>query len=316
MPQMRILVTGGAGFIGVNICKIFLKRGHTVVAIDNLITSDGSNLNTLKHFPRFTFMKADITKPFPKTVRAPRFRFHEIYHLACPTGVDNLLRLGEEMLRTCAIGTRNVLEFARTHRSNVLFASSSEIYGDPQVTPQTEEYTGNVNPIGVRSTYEEGKRFAESLVSLYVRKYELDCRIVRIFNTYGPGMSDTDSRVIPRFLHQAQTGEPLTVHGKGTQKRTFCYVDDLVRGLLIVMKRGKPGEVYNLGSLEQITIRQLARVIRVITKSPSPIIFTDRPEHDHGHRMPSLGKVKKIGWYPTVSLRKGIALTLRKYTPE
>jgi nucleoside-diphosphate-sugar epimerase len=168
----------------------------------------------------------------------------------------------------------------------------------------------------VRSPYEEGKRFAESVVSYFVRIKGLDAKIVRIFNTYGPGMSDTDSRVIPRFLNQALSGKALTVHGKGKQKRTFCYVDDLVRGLLIVLRKGKPGEVYNLGSTEQITIRQLAQVIRVKAKSASPITFTDRPEHDHDYRLPSLRKVKKIGWYPTITLRRGITLTLRKYTPE
>lgn len=309
---MRILVTGGAGFIGKNLCLALIKQHHKVIAVDNFSTSNRKTLKDLSSHPSFGFKEHDIVNPLPPTLT--RKPLDQIYHLACPTGVPNLTRLAEEMLLTCSIGTRNMLELARMKKAKLLFTSSSEIYGNPTMSPQKETYTGNVDPLGIRSSYEEGKRFAESLISMYVRIHNLDAKIVRIFNTYGPGMSDTDSRVIPRFFYQSRSGKPITVHGKGTQKRTFCYVDDLVRGLLLVMRKGKPGEAYNLGSHEQITIRQLARVIRALTKSASSITSTDRPEHDHDYRLPSLGKVKKIGWYPTISLRRGIALTLRKYT--
>src|SRR3990167_7366280 len=245
---MRILVTGGAGFIGANLCQRLLEQNHEVIAVDNLITSDGSNLKRLQSFPNFTFFKHDIIKPFPRKLTTNNSQLTTIYHLACPTGVPNLTKLAEEMLLTCSRGTRNVLELVRLHQAQFLVTSSSEVYGNPLVSPQTENYTGNVDPIGIRSPYEEGKRFSESLIQMYVRKYNVNAKIVRVFNTYGNYMSSGDSRVIPRFLNQALNGKSLTVEGKGLQTRTFCYIDDLVDGLITVMEKGKKGEVYNLAN--------------------------------------------------------------------
>jgi nucleoside-diphosphate-sugar epimerase len=308
---MRILVTGGAGFIGSNLCRRLLEEGHTVIAVDNLITGAEKNILPLTSHPKFTFIKHDIVKPLA-TGHTP-LAISQIYHLACPTGVPNLGPLAQEMLLTCSLGTRNVLELAKKNGAKVLFTSSSEVYGDPQVFPQSEGYTGNVDPTGPRSPYEEGKRFAESLITMYVKKYKIDAKIVRIFNTYGPGMLLEESRVIPRFLKQALADKPLTVQGKGLQKRTFCYIDDLFDGLTLIMEKGKIGEVYNLGSDTQTTIRDLAKIIIRVTDSKSKIKFVKRPTHDHQSRLPTLEKVEKLGWWPKISLEVGLKKTLPHY---
>lgn len=309
----RILITGGTGFIGSNLSKRLLEQGHRVIAIDNLITSNGDNLKQLLRNPKFKFIKHDIVKPFPKRKFDPDqigTKFEIIYHLACPTGIPNLVGLAEEMLLACSVGTRNILELAKKSRAKLLFTSSSEVYGDPQVFPQKESYTGNVDPVAIRSPYEEGKRFSESLVTMYVRKYNIDARIVRVFNTYGRSMALDDSRVIPRFLQQALHNKPLTVEGKGIQTRTFCYVDDLVDGLIMVMKKGKKGEVYNLGSNKEVRIIDLAKLIIEITSSKSKVTYVERPTHDPKRRLPSLKKVKRLGWRSKVSLEKGLIKTL------
>ncbi len=309
----RILITGGAGFIGTNLCKRLLDLGNEVIAVDNLITSTGNNVKPLRTYSKFRFIKHDITKSFPKILNTKYIILDTIYHLACPTGVPNLTKLAEEMLLACSVGTKNVLELARKTKAKLLFTSSSEAYGDPKVFPQTENYTGNVDPVGIRSPYEEGKRFSESLIQMYVRKYNVDAKIVRVFNTYGPYMASDDSRVIPRFLRQAMSSRPLTVEGKGLQTRTFCYVDDLVDGLLLVMKKGKKGEVYNLGSDKEVRIIDLARLVIKATGSKSKIEFVERPTHDHKRRFPSLEKVEKLGWRQKTALEKGLQKTLRWY---
>lgn len=310
-----VLVTGGAGFVGTNLCKKLLEQGNKVVAVDNLITSSGDNLKELKKNPHFTFIKHDITKPFSsKNLTSSILNLKSIYHLACPTGVPNVIKLGEEMLLTCSVGTRNVLEIARVHKAKLLFTSSSEVYGDPEVFPQTESYTGNVDQIGIRSTYEEGKRFSESLVAMYVRKYKLDAKIVRIFNTYGPHMTLTDTRVIPNFIQQIKNNKPLTVQGKGTQRRTFCYVDDLVDGFLTVMEKGIAGEAYNLGGDQEYTIKELAEQIMKQSGNPKlKITYIPRPGHDHQARRPDLKKIKKLGWKQKIKLEEGLKKTLSWY---
>lgn len=308
---MAILITGGAGFIGTNLAKRLLKKDVPVITVDNLITGSYANVEYMSKYKRYSFIHHDITNPFPK--KLTRIKFDTIYHLACPTGVPNLGPLSYEMALTCSVGTRNVLEFARNSIATVIFTSSSEVYGNPLVFPQSEEYTGNVSPIGFRSPYEEGKRFAESLVSLYVRKYNLDCRIVRIFNTYGPFMSQTDTRVIPRFIRQVLNGEPLSVHGKGLQTRTFCYVDDIVEGFFAILKKGSKGEVYNLGSNIETTVKDIAHLILKLTGSKSSIVFADRPQHDHNRRLPDLRKIKKLGWKTKVNLSLGIQKLLLWY---
>ena len=307
---MKILVTGGAGFIGTNLCKRLLEEGHKVVAVDNFITGSPKNSHDLRVFPKFTFIKHDIVKPFHTNYKLRTTNYKLICHLACPTGVDNLIPLAEEMLLTCSIGTRNVLELARKTKAKVLLTSSSEVYGDPQVSPQKEDYTGNVDPTGLRSPYEEGKRFAESLMLMYVRKYNVDAKIVRVFNTYGPCMSQKDTRVIPAFLHQALSDQPLTIHGKGLQTRTHCYVDDLVEGLILVILKGQKGKVYNLGGEIQISIVNLAKLILKYTRSKSPLKFVKRPPHDHQSRQPDLSKIKKLGWKQKISLEEGIRKTM------
>ena len=316
----HILITGGAGFIGTNLCKKLLDEGCRVTVVDNLITSSGENLTELSKNPNFKFIKHDITKPKWKMVN-DKWKIDVIYHLACPTGVPNLTKLAEEMLLTCSIGTQNVLQLALKKKAKLVFTSSSEIYGNPEKFPQNENYTGNVNPIGIRSPYEEGKRFSESLISMYVKKYGLDASIARVFNTYGPLMSRDDSRVIPRFLNQASEGVPLTVEGKGKQTRTFCYVDDLVDGLLLLEKRGGKGEVYNIGSDKEISIKNLAKEILKLTKSrpkddqplaeKNIIKYIPRPSHDHNGRRPTLIKIKKLGWKQKTNLKEGLLKTVQ-----
>jgi len=316
---MRVLVTGGAGFIGSNLCIRLLAMGHNVVAVDNLITGDQKNIKQLISNPKFTFIKHDINEPWPKNFKFKISNLKFIYHLACPTGVPNLGPLSEEMITTCSIGTKNILEIARKTGAKFLFTSSSEVYGDPLTFPQEESYRGNVDTCGLRSPYEEGKRFSESLILMYVRKYNIDAKIVRVFNTYGPSMSPKDIRVIPNFFRQTSSGFPLTLHGDGNQKRTFCYVDDLVEGLVLVIKKGESGHVYNLGHDLEISIINLARLILKITGSKSSIKTVARPGHDHERRLPSLVKVKQLGWFPKISLEDGLRMTINlldidKYT--
>ncbi|MBI3282640.1 GDP-mannose 4,6-dehydratase [Candidatus Curtissbacteria bacterium] len=306
---MKILVTGAAGFIGFHLCRKLLSLGHIVVGLDNFITGTRQNINLLSENRNFIFHERDINFLF--ILQKKILEVEQIYHLACPTGVDNLMPLAEEMLTTCSAGTKNILEIARTNGAKFLFTSSSEVYGNPKISPQKENYTGNVDIIGVRSPYEEGKRFAESLITAYVTKYKIDARIVRVFNTYGPAMSQSDTRVIPRFLRQAMTGQPLTVKGRGVQKRTFCYVDGLIDGLIKVMEKGKIGEAYNLGSNVETAIIDLAKLIIKITGSKSKIQFVSRPPHDHQRRLPDLKKVRKLGWQPKIGLEDGLKITAK-----
>lgn len=307
--MIHILVTGGAGFIGSNLVKKLLDRGDYVTALDNLITSTGANLKQFLKNPNFTFIKHDITKPFPKSTSHKLSAISYIYHLACPTGVPNLTRLSREMLTTCSIGTLHILDLAMKNKSILVFTSSSEIYGDPKEFPQLESYTGNVDPTGLRSSYEEGKRFSESLIAVYVRKYNLDARIVRVFNTYGPGTSSSETRVVPVFLTCAIKNKNMPVSGIGMQTRTFCYVDDLVAALLLVAERGKKGNVYNAGSDTEISILELAKLVLMVTDSKSKIEFVKRAEHDHNGRKPDLSKLKSLGWKQTVGLHEGLKKT-------
>jgi len=306
------LVTAGAGFIGSNLCLKLLNSNYKVIAVDNLITSTGKNLSELSKNPNFTFFKQDIKEPLDNIIRS-KLRFNVIYHLACPTGVPNIKSLGEEMLFTCSIGTKNILDLALVHNAKLLFTSSSEVYGDPLVFPQNEKYNGNVDCIGYRSPYEEGKRFSESIIVNYVKKYCLDAKIVRIFNTYGPGMSKDDTRVIPRFINQIAKNKPLLIEGDGMQTRTFCYINDLINGLLLIMEKGIKGHVYNLGSDQEIAIKDLARIMLKLKKTKSKIVRIKRPSHDHNRRLPSLDKVKQIGWEPTTKLIDGLSKTFLWY---
>ncbi len=303
------LVAGGGGFIGINLCRVLLEKEYRVIAIDNFITSSKENIQELLKEPNFTFIKHDIVKPLPKSITGALI--DEIYDLACPTGVPNLVPLAEEMLLACSLGTRNLLELARKKRAAFLITSSSEVYGDPKVFPQDENYTGNVDTLGARSPYEEGKRFAESLLSMYVKKYGIDGKIVRVFNTYGPYMSPHDTRVIPTFLRQVRNDLPLTITGDGSQTRTFCFVDDLVSGLILVMKKGEKGQVYNLGSNVEVAIHDLAKLFIKVANSNNTIKFVERPAHDHARRLPAIDKVMGLGWEIGIPLETGLSRTLR-----
>lgn len=310
---MKVLITGAAGFIGSNLAERLLDEGHLVVGVDNFITGSDINVERLLKNKNFCFVEANVSNLSPKQYnQLENYKFSEVYHLACPTGVPNLGPLAEEMLEACSAGTKNILELSRKCKSNLLFTSSSEVYGDPEIFPQSEDYTGNVDQVGERSPYEEGKRFAESIISMYVRKYGLDGKVVRVFNTYGPNMSRSDQRVIPNFIRQIEQGKPLTIHGDGDQKRTFCYVDDLINGLRLVMEGGRKGAIYNIGSNDHTTILDLAKIMIKISGGNSQIIFKPRPTHDHQSRLPDLTRINLLGWYPKISLEEGIALTLKQ----
>ncbi len=308
----RVLITGAAGFIGSSVARTLLENGDTVIGVDNFVTGQPEHIKTLKQFPLFTFIKHDIVMPFPQQLTEGR-QITALYHLACPTGVPNLTTLGEEMLLTSSYGTRNVLELARIHSAKVVFTSSSEVYGNPMESPQKETYTGNVDPVGIRSTYEEGKRFAEALVMLYVRKHKLNASIARVFNVYGPGMAPSETRVIPRMITCALAGRPIPLHGEGIQTRTFCYVDDLTRGLILLMKKGKRGEVYNIGSDQEIRIKDLANLIQQLTQTNRKLKILPRPAHDHDTRRADLTKIKTLGWVPEVLLPDGLQRTVEYF---
>jgi nucleoside-diphosphate-sugar epimerase len=300
-----VLVTGGAGFIGSQLCRLLLQRGMEVYAVDNFLTGRRENLRTLLPSKRFHFHELDIADPAFRERFLP-IPFRKIYHLACPTGVPNIQRYAVEMLMTCSLGTLHVLDLARAHQSSLLFTSSCEAYGEPLVFPQAEHYPGNVDPVGPRSPYEEGKRFAECILVTAARQEDLPIKVVRIFNTFGPGMSPDDLRVIPRFFRQVFDSRPLTIYGDGMQRRTFLYISDLLQGLLLVMEQGLPGEIYNIGSVVEVTVRELASLILELTGSGVDLLSLPHFTIDHSRRLPSLEKIQKLGWEPKVSLREGL----------
>jgi UDP-glucuronate decarboxylase len=305
---VRILVAGGAGFIGSHLTDALLAQGHEVVVWDNLITGNMANLAHLGEHPRFSFLRQDIVDDL-----ADPGAIDQIYHLASPASPEGYRGHPIETHLTNSMGTYHLLELARARGARLLLASTSEAYGDPQEHPQQETYRGYVNPVGPRSCYDESKRFAESLTMEYHRTYGQDIRIVRIFNTYGPRMDITDGRVIPNLLSQALTGEPLTLYDGGERTRAFCYVSDLVRGLLAVMEgeRAK-GEVINLGNPDERTIRSLAEAILAATDRDLP--FVERPTavgDDPGRRCPDITKARTlVGWEPTIPLDEGLRLTI------
>jgi nucleoside-diphosphate-sugar epimerase len=303
--RKKVLITGGAGFVGSNLSRTLLDNGAFVDCADNLITGRVAAIQPLRSMREFRFLKVDITSPDFLNM-AMGVRYDEIYHLACPTGVPNIKIYGEEMLRTCSIGTDNVLQVARAHNAKVVYASSAEVYGDPEVFPQDEEYCGNVNPVGPRSAYEEGKRFGETLARLYAEKYQVDAKIVRIFNTFGVGMSPNDTRVIPRFLKQIRERCNITVYGDGTQTRAHLYVADLISALLIVMSKGACGEVYNVGGERQLNIMDLIELLRELTPLPVEVEHLPHFIEDHAGRLPMTSKVSALGWRPRVEIRDGL----------
>lgn len=300
-----ILVTGGAGFIGNHLCRKLLSDGQRVVCVDNLFSGRLENIKDLVGNKNFAFIKHDIVKPLKD-----KEKFHEIYNLACiasPVGYQNK---PVETLLVSSVGVKNILDLAIFAKAKFLQTSTSEVYGDPKVHPQKESYFGNVNPIGIRSCYDEGKRFAESLIFVYRRLYGLDAKVVRIFNTYGPNMHPTDGRVISNFLSQALNNKPITVYGDGSQTRSFCYVSDLVLGLIAMMESKESGPI-NLGNPGEFTILELAKVIIKLTKSGSKIIHKDLPGDDPTKRRPDITLAKnRLNWSPKVFLEEGLKLSL------
>jgi UDP-glucuronate decarboxylase len=301
---MRILVTGGAGFIGSHLCERLLSEGHEVICLDNFFTGSKKNISGLFTNPRFELIRHDITEPILLEVE-------RIYNLACPASPIHYQFNPVKTIKTSVMGTINMLGLAKRVRARILQASTSEVYGDPQVHPQSEEYWGNVNPIGIRSCYDEGKRVAETLMMDYHRQNGVDIRIIRIFNTYGPRMAVNDGRVVSNFIVQALRGEEITVYGEGMQTRSFCYVADLVDGMVRMMEQeGSTGPV-NLGNSSETTILEFAQRIVAMTGSKSRIVFKTLPADDPKQRQPDIALAKeKLGWEPRVDVETGLKKTI------
>ena len=304
---MKTIVTGGAGFLGSHLVDKLLERGDEVIAIDNLLTGDLKNIEHLKSNPDFKFIEEDVVKPLLGDLEAD-----EIYHLASPASPNirspfSYHALAFETMQVNTVGTWNLCELAKKIGAKFLFASTSEIYGDPKEHPQKESYLGNVSSLGPRSVYDESKRFGETILSAFVRLQGLDGRIVRIFNTYGPRMAD-DGRVVIEFINAALANKPIPIFGRGTQTRSFCYVSDLIKGILLTMEKGDKGEVFNLGNPDEFTILELAEKVKELTKSNSEIkSIAELPEDDPLKRCPDITLAKqKLGWEPKVGLEEGL----------
>ena len=303
--RQRVLVTGGAGFIGSHLCRRLLEQGHEVLCLDNFFTGSRTNVAELLDEPRFELMRHDVT--FPLYVEAD-----QIYNLACPASPVHYQFDPVQTTKTSVHGAINMLGLAKRLRARILQASTSEVYGDPKVHPQPEEYWGHVNPIGFRSCYDEGKRCAETLFFDYYRQHKLAIKVARIFNTYGPHMHPHDGRVVSNFIMQALLNRPITIYGNGQQTRSFCYVDDLVDGLMRLMNsaEGVTGPI-NLGNPGEFTIRELAELVIEMTNSKSKLVKNPLPEDDPKQRQPDITKAKKIlKWQPKVKLREGLKKTI------
>ena len=302
---MRVLITGAAGFLGSHLSDRFLREGHEVVGVDNLITGDRSNIAHLEREPRFSFVLQDVSRAL--SAEGP---LDGVLHFASPASPIDYLEHPIATLEVGSLGTRNALELARTHGARFFMASTSEVYGDPLEHPQRETYWGNVNPVGPRSVYDEAKRFSEALTMAYHREHGLDTRIVRIFNTYGPRMRARDGRVVSNFIVQALAGEPLTMYGDGSQSRSFCYVSDEVEGLYRLFMQGD-SEPTNLGNPDEFTVRELAEMVLELTGSRAEVVAKPLPTDDPKVRCPDITRAReKLGWSPEVPLRKGLTRTI------
>jgi len=305
---MAIVVSGAAGFVAFHLSERLLREGQEVIGLDNLSSGQPDNAAALRRYPTFTWIEADIAGPLsvPGPVSA-------VFNLACPASPVDFEPLSIEIMRTCSQGVLNLLNLAREKGAVFLQTSTSECYGDPQVHPQREDYYGNVNPIGPRSPYDEGKRFAEALITAYHRRYGSPVRIARVFNTYGPNMRPDDGRVISNFVMQAFAGQPLTVHGDGSQTRSFCYVDDLVEGLLR-LSRADYTKPVNLGNPDEVTVRQVAEEVIELTGSTSPIRCVPGRADDPHVRCPDITLARKLlDWQPRVPRREGLARTIEYF---
>ena len=305
---MRVVITGGAGFIGSHLCERFLADGHDVIALDNLITGALINLKNFRENPRFAFMEHDVSKEI--TIQG---EVNVVLHFASPASPIDYLKYPIQTLKVGSLGTHNSLGLAKAKNARFLIASTSEVYGDPQIHPQTEDYWGHVNPIGVRGVYDEAKRFAEAMTMAYHRAHRVDTRIIRIFNTYGPRMRLDDGRVLPNFMGQALRGEPLTIYGDGSQTRSFCFVDDLVEGIVRLLSVDYH-EPVNLGNPSEITILQFAQEIIKLIGEKCEIIYRPLPADDPKVRQPDISLARKLlGWEPKVDRTKGLARTLKYF---
>ncbi len=305
----KVLVSGSAGFIGSHLVDRLLAEGFSVTGIDNFVTGQKTNFKHLEGNTNFKFVEHDITKPLPDMET-----FDLIINMACPASPVDYQNIPLETLWVSAMGTKNLLDLAKSQKARFLHASTSEVYGDPLVHPQKEDYWGNVNPNGPRSCYDEGKRFAESLIVNYSNQFGMDNRIFRIFNTYGPRMRKNDGRVIPNFISQALTNEPITIYGNGSQTRSFCYIDDLVDGIMAIAKAEKFSGPMNLGNPKEYTILELAKIVIELTSSQSTLINKDLPKDDPQIRQPDITKaMREIAFSPKVELREGLIKTIESF---
>lgn len=308
----RILVTGGAGFLGAHLCERLLEAGGEVLCVDDFSTGRRENIARLVDHPRFSWVAHDVARPLDSGLWADP---QEIYNLACPASPPHYQADPVKTMKTSVLGAINVLELARNSGAKVLQASTSEIYGDPLEHPQRESYWGNVNPIGPRACYDEGKRAAETLFFDYRRQYGVDTRVVRIFNTYGPGMREDDGRVVSNFICQALRGAPITIYGDGTQTRSLCYVSDTVEALIRVMASKEAGPV-NVGNPQEGTVGALALLVKRITDSDSRIELRPLPKDDPCRRLPDITKLEALGWRPTVQLVEGLQKTIQHFRAQ
>ncbi|HKV03092.1 MAG TPA: UDP-glucuronic acid decarboxylase family protein [Ktedonobacteraceae bacterium] len=308
---MKIVVTGGAGFIGSHLCARLLEDGHSVLCVDNLLTGSEQNIDSLRVNPCFTFLQHDVTRPF-------NFEAEAIFHLASPASPVGYMEHPIETILVNSQGTYQMLEQARKQKALFLFASTSEIYGDPLIHPQREDYWGNVNSIGPRACYDESKRLGETLTMEYYRQFQLNSRIVRIFNTYGPNNQADDGRMIPNFITQALQNKPLTIYGDGNKTRSICYVSDLVEGLLLALFRpNTTGEVFNLGNIEEHTVLEYAQTIIRLCNASSTIIFEPSRIDDPERRRPNITKAQDVlGWQLKVSMEDGLRHTIEWFSTQ
>ena len=306
----RILVTGGAGFLGSHLCKRLLEEGNYVICLDNLFTGRISNIEELLDNPNFEFIKQDVMDKIDVKV-------DQIYNAACPASPPAYQKSPTNTTKTCVYGIINMLELAVKNKARILQFSTSEVYGDPLVHPQTEDYRGNVNPDGIRSCYDEGKRVAESLMFDYMREFGADVRVIRIFNTYGPHMDMNDGRVVSNFIVEALKGEDITIYGEGKQTRSFCYVDDLIEGIIRMMNCEDFTGPVNLGNPGEFTMLELADLVIKLTKSKSKIVFKPLPSDDPTQRKPDISLAKKkLKWSPKVKLEQGLKKTIKYFKSE
>ena len=304
--SMRILVTGGAGFIGSHLIDRLMNDGHEVICLDNFYTGKKHNLRQWLDHPNFELIRHDITEPI-------RLEVDQVYHLACPASPVHYQYNPIKTVKTNVVGTLNMLGLAKRVKARFLLASTSEVYGDPEVHPQTEDYRGSVNPIGIRSCYDEGKRMAETLAFDYHRENKVDIRVARIFNTYGPRMLENDGRVVSNFVAQALRGIPLTVYGEGQQTRSFCYVSDLVNGLMRLMNGEHTGPI-NLGNPDEYTILELAQAVQNLINPDAEIKFEPLPADDPRRRCPDITKAQTLlNWEPTIPLQDGLKLMIEDF---